>query len=419
MRFAYQTRLSEHLAETPEGFLVCQAVPIARTGEMDYDPADVPVEAAPGQDVVRVEREATEVFDPETMASFEGKPVTLGHPGEDVTPANWKDLAVGHAQDVRRGEGVQDDLLLADLVITDQAAIALVRGGLREVSCGYDAQYQQLGPGRGRQTAIMGNHIALVPQGRCGPRCRINDNREDIMSTKKSKRSFADRLLDAFRSPEVRKALDTLDEAPEAKGCDEDPRDLPPAQGGDGDRLSALERQLAELAIEVRRLGQGGQDEETQDEDTPPEEETTDEDKDKGDQPSGPCADSKSRDARTRDAATVDADTKRRAEALVPGLLVADSDRRCAVQRVALRSAVRDKALDKVVQGVLRGSALDSCDCVTLDAAFLAASELAGARNNARTADSLTKASARDFGRAVTPADINAANEAYHNGGSK
>ena len=93
---------------------------------------------------------------------------------------------------------------------------------------------------------------------------------------------------------------------------------------------------------------------------------------------------------------------------------VHDSDKRCAVQRAALRVATKDKAVDAVLKATLRGGTLDSCDCVTLDAAFVAASEVAKVRNNDRTTDALTKARTTDFGKVATPADINAANAAHY-----
>lgn len=409
MRFYTHTKLSEHIAETPEGFLVCHGVPIARIGVMEYGPEQVPVEPAEGESVIRIERSAEEVFDELAMASFEGKPLTIDHPREDVTPANWKELAVGHVQDVRRGAGEASDLLLADVVVTDEEAIALVRGGLREVSCGYDAAYEQVAPGRGCQTKIRGNHIALVHRGRCGPRCRINDNCEDTMSKDKEKKlSFADKARRFFKDPVVRKALDEAEE----EQLKEEPT-TEPAKDEEGDRVAALEAKLGELLIEVRRLagkveadGQAATDEEQ-----PAQPDAPDKDK-----PAEPARDTASRDKAL--AATVDADTRSRAEAMVPGMRVTDSDKRCAVQRVALRAAARDSAaVAKVVNGTLRGSTLDDCDCVTLDAAFLAASEVTSAGRNAATADGLVKASVRDFGKATTPADINAANREFHKGG--
>ncbi|RYE53156.1 MAG: DUF2213 domain-containing protein, partial [Sphingobacteriales bacterium] len=56
--------------------------------------------------IVRVERTGDEVFRAETIASFEAKPITLDHPVDFVTPKTWKTLAVGTAQNVRRGTGI-------------------------------------------------------------------------------------------------------------------------------------------------------------------------------------------------------------------------------------------------------------------------------------------------------------------------
>ena len=205
MRYYTTGRLSPNILETPEGYLLCPGTAVARTGVLEYAPEEVGMEGGPDGKVT-IHRTETEVFAPEAMAGFEGKPVTLEHPEEDVSPENWRELAVGVAQNVRRGEGDQADLLLADLLITDERAIQEVRQGLRELSCGYDAHYVETGPGEGRQTNIVGNHIALVEAGRCGPRCKIKDHQQgaDVMATAK-KPGWLDRL---FGNPKVRKALD-------------------------------------------------------------------------------------------------------------------------------------------------------------------------------------------------------------------
>jgi hypothetical protein len=173
-QFYTTEQLSEHIAETPEGFLVCYDVPVARTGSQDYKADEVPIE--PRRDgTVTIQRDEAEVFDEKTIKSFEGKPVTIDHPEGMVTPENWKELAHGFLQNVRRGVREQADLLLADVVITTKKAIELVKNGLRQVSCGYDAEYEQIKEGLGRQRDIIGNHVALVFRGRAGPRCAIGD----------------------------------------------------------------------------------------------------------------------------------------------------------------------------------------------------------------------------------------------------
>lgn len=172
--FYVTEQLSEHMYETPEGFLVCVDVPIARIGEYVYKNNEVPVEG--GKDgLVKILRDEDQVFAEATIKSFEGKPVTINHPDDFVTPENWKDLAHGMVQNVRRGDKDQNDLLIADLILNTEDAIKLVKGGLRQVSCGYDAQYDQIEPGLGKQKDIIGNHLALVVKGRAGNRCAIMD----------------------------------------------------------------------------------------------------------------------------------------------------------------------------------------------------------------------------------------------------
>ena len=85
MRYYTTHSLSPHMEETPEGFLLCRDVPIARCGVQEYLPEEVPVEAGDASAVLVV-REEGEVFSPETMASFEGKSVTLFHPPQDPNP---------------------------------------------------------------------------------------------------------------------------------------------------------------------------------------------------------------------------------------------------------------------------------------------------------------------------------------------
>lgn len=167
-------KLGPRQSLTPEGFLLCEEVPLARIGEMLYGPQETPV--PPGRDgLSHVFRDAETLFSAECIASFNGKPVVDGHPSDDVTPSNWKKLTRGFAMNVRRGTGDNADVLLADLLITDADTILAVQAGKREVSCGYDADYIVRSEGVGEQRNIIGNHIALVDRGRCGPRCAIGD----------------------------------------------------------------------------------------------------------------------------------------------------------------------------------------------------------------------------------------------------
>ncbi len=195
---------------TPEGFLFCEEVPVARTGMMLYGPNETPVEAGP-DGIVKIFRDEEAVFDPLTMASVNGKSVTNDHPETDVDPENWKELTHGVAFNPRRGKAASDDLLFVDLLITTTEGIKAVQSGKVEVSCGYEADYQDLGNGVGKQSNIIFNHIALVEQGRCGPRCAIADSKTlsltkgiEMAGNKKVKQSsILDALMKAFKAKDA------------------------------------------------------------------------------------------------------------------------------------------------------------------------------------------------------------------------
>ncbi len=173
--FHIAEELGPNMRKLPNGNLLCLNVPLARTGWMMYGPNETPIEVGKER-VAYVERTADDLFHPKTLASFNGAAVVDEHPPDDVAPDNWRELGRGFAINIRRGEGDDADVMLGDLVITDKDLIESILAGKRQVSLGYDADYAQTAPGVGRQTNILGNHIALVDRGRCGPRCAIGDH---------------------------------------------------------------------------------------------------------------------------------------------------------------------------------------------------------------------------------------------------
>lgn len=228
-------------ALTPEGFLLCSDVPIKRTGEMRYGPGETPIKV--GDDgVAYVTRDAEALFTDQAIASYMGKPVVNDHPDADVTPSNWKQLAVGICLNPRRGVGDAHDVMVADLLITDAATIRDVRAGKREVSAGYEADYEQLGSGRGRQTNIIGNHIALVDKGRCGPRCAIGDHLPTSLKEKpmgiKTRRRITDTALARVRrifQDAQAEALEQLGNSGQPEGEGMDDEGISNGDGGDSD----------------------------------------------------------------------------------------------------------------------------------------------------------------------------------------
>ncbi len=248
----YGTEISEHMTDTPEGYLVCRDVPIARTGDMVYRAGELELEGDPDR-LVTVRREEAEVFSPAAIASFEGKDVTAGHPAEMVGPENHAAYTKGHVQNVRR----EGDYLLADLLVKDAALISDIRNNIvREVSCGYHCQYVPDGAGY-RQEHIRGNHVAVVSRGRAGHEVAIKDSAEDA-GKGKSMSKFSEAILKAFgmaaheaEDPAAVEALiPTAATALDAEPAGKAPEAAPAADSGQEDeRMDKKDREYFKSAI--------------------------------------------------------------------------------------------------------------------------------------------------------------------------
>ena len=154
---------------TDEGYLKvwCKA---ARVGTQLYTRGD--------GTQVREYRPEDEVSNPDSLASFGMKAVTLNHPKVLLDSKTTKLHQVGHAgSHVRFSDGFVE----VALVITDQDAIdAVQRGDAQEVSAGYRVDYDPT-PGvtpdgesyDGIQRNIKVNHIALVARARAGREARL------------------------------------------------------------------------------------------------------------------------------------------------------------------------------------------------------------------------------------------------------
>lgn len=168
----YGYTISPNQIETGEGFLICRNVPIARTGAQDYLGIEVGKE---GRDIVTVNRPESEVFAPAALASFEGKPFTDDHPPVMLTPENAGQYEKGHVQNVRRGTGDFEGFVVADIHVHDAATISAIQNGKRQISCGYECEYEENPDGTLTQKNIRGNHVALVDVGRAGTKAAIMD----------------------------------------------------------------------------------------------------------------------------------------------------------------------------------------------------------------------------------------------------
>ena len=223
----YGHDISPNQTETSEGYLICRNVPIARTGTQQYLAGELRLEGDPER-IVYVSRREEDVFDAAALASFEGKPVTDGHPPGNVGPENYAAYARGHVQNVRR----EGDFVVADLYINDPVLASQVQNRVkREVSCGYLCVYTPDGAGY-RQTNIRGNHVAVVPRGRAGREVAIKDAAAEAEKGRKHMKDFWNAVLTAFGMAAKDAAPEELDAMVKTTASVLDAAGGAPAAGG-------------------------------------------------------------------------------------------------------------------------------------------------------------------------------------------
>jgi hypothetical protein len=158
--------VSAHL--TPEGYLRVRGR-VSGCGVYEYGDGD--------GEVWGELRTPAEVFDRAALDSWGCRPVTDDHPREWVTIDTIRDYQCGQVGTTWQRDA--QDYLVGEILITDAALIDRIRAGKTELSCGYDARIVQDSgelDGRAydyRQTAIRGNHLAVVDRARGGPECRL------------------------------------------------------------------------------------------------------------------------------------------------------------------------------------------------------------------------------------------------------
>lgn len=419
---------------TPEGYLLCRDVPLARIGTLMYGDGEVPV-TADNTGLILIQRGEDVLFDPKTIASAEGKPITDDHPEDWVGPKNWKELSKGSGHNIRRGEGIDSDLLIGDLLVTDKDAIDAVLEGKVEISLGYDADYIEVSPGKGLQSNIVVNHIALVDKGRCGSRCSIGDS---FMSdkTKKKKISFADRIRnlvktkDAEEAEKLAKAVEDEELEIETKDSDDDEDQ----DGKTGDaavnlqilkQLKTMDARLAALEKKKTKDSDDPEKKDTEDNDDPEKKDKTDDenlDKTKDDilkaEPAGKADEGVTHTGDSLKEVMV------RAEILSPGIKLpptidsANNGKAVVLaKRQALKAAMQTTDGQQAVAPFIGANAnIDTLPIQTLDAAFIGASELIKQQNNLKGVRS--GITTRDFGRAAPTIDqINQRNRDFWNKG--
>lgn len=434
----------------PDGSLLCRDVPFARTGTMIYDES----EFAGGEDVngdpitspdgvVIVHRDGDVLFNNDTISSFEAAPITLKHPPVFVNPDNHDEYTQGSIRNIRRGDGIYSDYLLADMVIRGRNALDAVEGDkAREVSPGYDADYQPIEgrPGHYKQTRIVGNHLAIVQRGRGGRGVRIGDNEGSNMAFKK--KTWGQKLLSAITTSDA----DGVEEAIR-EGADEMPERVEPtldrtrdddintvgendnkfhqemmsAIGGLGEKIDALVAVLSGKTTDEDPPKTNPSTEDEGEEQKKEDEKVVEETKDEAS-----CLDEDGKACMTADAAfsAVRSHAVQTAEIIAPGLKVGTVD--ASASHVTQREkivGIRRAALEASLRGpnaatVRRFVGASPIRNMTNDAVFIAfrAAGDAISEINRRSASqySSSRPIAPGMGAsAVTSADINAKNRAF------
>ena len=178
------------LKKTKDGF-VRENVTLARVGAMDYLGAELGMGLKPNE-VYQVYVDADELFKPETIESADGIDITFQHPDSlEITLDDWSELSVGHVQNIYQ----DGDFLKGTIFVKDKSVIDIIeKQGIKEVSLGYDSDIIEKN-GKLVKTNIRANHLAIVPEGRCGSACKIGDSKKvNKTMFKKRKLSLADSI---------------------------------------------------------------------------------------------------------------------------------------------------------------------------------------------------------------------------------
>lgn len=156
---------------TEEGYLVDHPV-LTSIGIFEYTNADGSIR--------RELRLPEEVFKPESLKTYKGKPIIITHDAGLITKDNVGQEAIGTIL----SEGYQDgDDVRAEIIIHDTDEMKSV--GLKELSLGYNLTLDETpGVWEGKpydavQRDITINHLALVLQARAGDQARLNIDSRD------------------------------------------------------------------------------------------------------------------------------------------------------------------------------------------------------------------------------------------------
>lgn len=382
-----EEQISPNISLTKENYLLCENAIVARLGVQEYTPQEIGINAGPDGKVYLI-RNKDEVFKETSLASFIGKPITVGHPREMINARNWSLYAKGTIQ-----SAYQDgSLVRATFLITDEATIRKVQEeGLRKLSCGYYSMLEPTGEGQANQTNILLNHIALVTNPRAGDIASIVDEKPGINSTIIEQNLTSKKDSKMSKQQKVKKSiwsfLKIMDEQADKLAeelVDEDAEELTDAdeahEAAETSEENTIEATLKSLIARLDKLEamnkQEVSDEETE-EKSCTDEETSEEEKETTDEET----ETEDEDAEGEYAVGDSLNTIiSKVEILSPGFKVNKTDKVASIKKSVLSHvAITDAAS---LAPFLSGKTVDQLSAEVLDITFNAAVELKKTKNN-------------------------------------
>lgn len=161
---------------------------VARTGIMHYLAKECGpqfADRAPDS-IVRIATFAEDLFDEDSLKTYQASPITLDHPKEQVTVENSKELMKGHLEGLPTRVDVDGESELhSTIVISDADALAEIKAGKTELSSGHKSILVMNDTGEGewdaKKTCIKNNHTAIVKIGRAGKSVSIADSGDAVV----------------------------------------------------------------------------------------------------------------------------------------------------------------------------------------------------------------------------------------------
>lgn len=165
------------VTKTSDGYYHVQA-PISKVGILQYLQTDGSIKR------VFVPKET--LMDSNSIETIKFKPITNGHPKENVSPSNYKKLVAGSCGEI---SAFIDPFVMASFSICSDDAISDIQSGKTEISAGYTCEViPESGEYNGEkydyvQRNRIYDHIAIVYEGRAGHDVSMNfDEKDNIIN---------------------------------------------------------------------------------------------------------------------------------------------------------------------------------------------------------------------------------------------